>query len=108
MKSARAAAATIDRCLTDSERRVDAKSLSVYEDLWHRDVAPRMRSRLMLTRLLYLAPNERYDRLMRDLRQTDDNTLEQANQGEKSAMMKLLHLDDLPLLAKFAQERIGS
>ncbi|TKX76548.1 NAD(P)/FAD-dependent oxidoreductase, partial [Halorubrum sp. SD626R] len=65
MKSARAAAATVDRCLTDSERRLDAESLAVYERLWHRDVAPRMKARLMLTRLLYLAPNERYDRFMR-------------------------------------------
>jgi digeranylgeranylglycerophospholipid reductase len=108
MKSARAAAATIDRCLTDSKRRLDAESLAVYERLWHRDVAPRMRARLMLTRLLYLAPNERYDRFMEDLRRTDDNTLEKANQGDKSAMAKLLHLDDLPLLAKFARERFGS
>ncbi|SFR39222.1 MULTISPECIES: digeranylgeranylglycerophospholipid reductase [Halorubrum] len=106
MKSARAAAATVDRCLTDSERRVDAESLAVYERLWHRDVAPRMRSRLMLTRLLYLAPNERYDRLMRDLRQADENTLEKANRGDKTAMAKLLHLDDVPLLAKFARERV--
>ncbi|WP_049984210.1 digeranylgeranylglycerophospholipid reductase [Halorubrum sp. BV1] len=104
MKSARAAAATVDRCLTDSERRLDAESLAVYERLWHRDVAPRMKARLMLTRLLYLAPNERYDRFMRDLRATDENTLEKANQGDTAAMAKLLHLDDLPLLATFARE----
>ncbi|WP_144919988.1 digeranylgeranylglycerophospholipid reductase [Halorubrum salsamenti] len=107
MKSARAAAATVDRCLTDSERRLDADSLAVYERLWHRDVAPRMKSRLMLTRLLYLAPNERYDRFMRDLRRADENTLEKANQGEKAAMAKLLHLDDVPLLAKFAREQLS-
>jgi len=108
MKSARAAAATVDRCLTDSKRRLDAESLAVYERLWHRDVAPRMKSRLMLTRLLYLAPNERYDRFMRDLRKTEENTLEKANQGEKASMAKLLHLDDIPLLAKFAREQLGS
>ncbi len=108
MKSARAAAATIDRCLTDSKRRLDAESLAVYERLWHRDVAPRMKSRLMLTRLLYLAPNERYDQFMRDLQRTEENTLEKANQGEKSSMAKLLHLSDLPLLAKFAREQLGS
>jgi len=62
----------------------------------------------MLTRLLYLAPNERYDRFMEDLRRTDDNTLEKANQGDKTAMAKLLHFDDLPLLAKFARERLAS
>ncbi|ELZ36956.1 FAD dependent oxidoreductase [Halorubrum saccharovorum DSM 1137] len=107
MKSARAAAATVDRCLTDSERRLDAESLAVYERLWHRDVAPRMKSRLMLTRLLYLAPNERYDRFMRDLRRADENTLEKANRGEKASMAKLLHLDDVPLLAKFAREQLS-
>ncbi|MDZ5813099.1 NAD(P)/FAD-dependent oxidoreductase, partial [Halorubrum sp. AD140] len=41
------------------------------------------------------------------LRRTDDNILEEANQGDKAAMTKLLHLDDLPLLAKFARERFG-
>jgi digeranylgeranylglycerophospholipid reductase len=107
MKSARAAAATVDRCLTDSERRVDAESLAVYETLWNRDVAPRAESRLTLTELLYLAPNERYDRLMRDLRETDDDILAKANRGEKAGMARLLHLDDLPLLAKYARERFG-
>ena len=105
MKSARAAAATVDRCLTDSERRTDAESLAVYETLWHRDVAPRARSRLALTELLYLAPNERYDRLMRDLQETDDDILAKANRGEKAGMARLLHLDDVPLLAKYARER---
>ncbi|MEZ3164696.1 digeranylgeranylglycerophospholipid reductase [Halorubrum sp. RMP-47] len=106
MKSARAAAATVDRCLTDSERRTDAESLAVYETLWHRDVAPRATSRLALTELLYLAPNERYDRLMRDLQETDDDILAKANRGEKAGMARLLHLDDVPLLAKYARERI--
>ncbi|SDE91838.1 digeranylgeranylglycerophospholipid reductase [Halorubrum xinjiangense] len=105
MKSARAAAATVDRCLTDSERRIDAESLAVYETLWHRDVAPRAASRLALTELLYLAPNERYDRLMRDLQRTDDDILAKANRGEKAGMARLLHLDDVPLLAKYARER---
>ncbi|MGQ3327883.1 MULTISPECIES: digeranylgeranylglycerophospholipid reductase [Halorubrum] len=108
MKSARAAAATVDRCLTDSERRLDAESLAVYERLWHRDVAPRMKARLMLTRLLYLAPNERYDQFMRDLQRAEENTLEKANRGQKASMAKLLHLSDLPLLTKFAREQLGT
>ncbi len=107
MKSARAAAATIDRCLTDADRPTDAESLSIYEGLWHEEVAPRMNARLMLTELLYLAPNDRYDRLMRDLRRADDDTLARANQGEKRAMAKLIHLDDLPLLTKYARERLA-
>ena len=107
MKSARAAAATIDRCLTDADRPTDADSLALYDQLWHEEVAPRMNARLLLTELLYLAPNERYDRLMRDLRQTDDDTLAKANRGEKRAMAKLIHLDDLPLLAKYARERLA-
>ena len=107
MKSARAAAATVDRCLTDSERRLDAESLAVYETLWHRDVAPRAESRLALTELLYLAPNERYDRLLRDLQETDDDILAKANRGEKAGMARLLHLGDIPLLAEYARERFG-
>ena len=108
MKSARAAAATVDRCLTDSERRIDAESLAVYETLWHRDVAPRAKSRLALTELLYLAPNERYDRLLRDLQETDDDILAKANRGEKAGMARLLHLNDVPLLAKYARERLNA
>jgi len=106
MKSARAAAAAIDRCLTAEDRPTDAESLEIYDMLWHRDVAPRMNARLMLTELLYLAPNERYDRLMRDLRRTDEDTLAKANQGEKRSMAKLIHLGDLPLLTKYARERL--
>ncbi len=108
MKSARAAAVTIDRCLTDSDRPTDADGLSMYDELWHEEVAPRMNARLLLTELLYLAPNERYDRLMADLRRTDDDTLERVNEGEKRAMARLVHLDDLPLLTKYVRERVGS
>ena len=108
MKSARAAAMTIDRCLTDADQPTDAESLALYDQLWHEDVAPRMNSRLLLTELLYLAPNERYDRLMRDLRRTDDDTLAAVNQGDKRAMAKVIHLDDLPLLGKYLRKRMAS
>ena len=106
MKSARAAAVTIDQCLTDSERPTDAEHLATYEDLWHEQVAPRMKKRLVLTNLLYLAPNERYDRFMRDLQSTDDGVLAEANRGNKRAMAKLLHASDIPLLARYAREHL--
>ncbi len=106
MKSGRVAAVAIDRCLTDSNRPTDAESLAIYDELWHEEVAPRMKQRLMLTELLYLAPNERYDRFMRDLRRTDEDVLAEANRGNKLAMRKLLHLDDLPLLRKYAREHL--
>jgi digeranylgeranylglycerophospholipid reductase len=108
MQSGRAAAITADRCFTDSARDTSAESMSVYDDLWHSRVAPKMRSRLLLTQLLYLAPNERYDTLMRDLRRKPEDILAKANNGDKRAMTKLLHLDDLPLLVRFARERLAT
>ena len=108
MKSARAAAKTIDQCFTHADRPRDAGHLELYDQLWHEEVAPRMNARLLLTELLYLAPNERYDTLMRDLQETPDDLLARANRGEKRAMAKLLHLDDLPLLAKYARQRFAS
>jgi digeranylgeranylglycerophospholipid reductase len=107
MQSGRAAAITVDRCLTANDRDTSAEHMAIYDDLWHTRVAPKMRSRLLLTQLLYLAPNERYDRLMRDLRRADEDTLAKANAGDKVAMSKLLHLDDLPLLTRFARERLA-
>ena len=106
MKSARAAAVTVDQCLTDSEQPTDADSLATYEQLWHERVAPRMKKRLMLTELLYLAPNERYDRFMRDLQSTDDEVLAEVNRGNKRAMAKLIRLTDAPLLARYAREHL--
>ncbi|WP_225333727.1 digeranylgeranylglycerophospholipid reductase [Halomicrobium urmianum] len=105
MKSARAAAATVDACLT-GQRDVSAEAVSVYDDLWHRDVAPRAETRLLMTDLLYLAPNERYDQLMADLRAAADDTLAEVNKGNKLAMRKLLHLDDLPILARYVRQRL--
>ena len=108
MKSARAAAITVDHCLTPDEPDTSAENISVYDELWHEQVAPKMDSRLLMTHLLYYAPNERYDRLMRDLNRMDQDTLAQANQGNKRAIAKLLHLSDLPMLASFAREYYGS
>jgi digeranylgeranylglycerophospholipid reductase len=107
MASGRTAAVTADACLT-GETDTSAAAMSTYDDLWHERVAPRVRSRLLLTRLLYRAPNDRYDRLLRDLRAADDDTLRRANAGEKLAMAKLVHLSDLPLLVRFARDRIAA
>ncbi|MEF8818541.1 MAG: digeranylgeranylglycerophospholipid reductase [Haloferacaceae archaeon] len=103
MQSGRAAAVTADRCLMGGD--TSAEATSVYDDLWHTRVAPNMRTRLAMTRLLYLAENERYDRLIRDLNRLDDATLSAANGGGLRALVRLFHLDDLPLVARFARER---
>jgi digeranylgeranylglycerophospholipid reductase len=108
MRSARAAAVTVDHCLTPSEPDTTAENVSLYDDLWHEEVAPNMDSRLLMTQLLYLVPNERYDRLLRDLGRLDEDTLSKANSGDKLAIARLLHLDDLPLLAEFARRRFGA
>ncbi|MFB6107447.1 MAG: digeranylgeranylglycerophospholipid reductase [Haloplanus sp.] len=106
MKSARAAAITADRCFTHDEPDTSAEAMSVYSKLWHSEVAPRMRERLLMTELLYLAPNERYDTLMADLRAADSDMLAKVNAGNVRAMLRLLHPGDVPLLGKFALERL--
>jgi digeranylgeranylglycerophospholipid reductase len=107
MKSGRAAAITVDDCLSGDEPDTSAERMATYDDLWHSRVAPRPNARLTLTRLLYLAPNDRYDRLMADLRSADDGTLARANAGNKRAMARLLRLSDLPLLGRFVRQRVG-
>jgi digeranylgeranylglycerophospholipid reductase len=106
MKSGRAAAVTADSCLT-SGVDVSEEEVSAYDDLWHDEVAPKVGSRLTMTRLLYLVSNERYDRLMRDLNDADDETLRKANNGSKRAIMKLLHVGDIPTLLKFGRQRVS-
>jgi digeranylgeranylglycerophospholipid reductase len=107
MKSARAAAATADACLTPSEPDTSAEAMEVYDRLWHSEVAPKARTRLLMTELLYLADNDRYDQLMTDLRATDGDTLNAVNSGDKLAARKLLHLSDLSLLAKVVRNHFG-
>jgi digeranylgeranylglycerophospholipid reductase len=107
MQSGRAAATTADRCLTPEDPDTSAEAMAVYNKLWHSEVAPRMRERLLMTELLYLAPNSRYDTLMQDLQNAEENTLAKANAGNLSAMRKLVRLRDVPLLAKFARERLA-
>jgi digeranylgeranylglycerophospholipid reductase len=102
MQSGRAAAATADRCLTGSQRNTSASEMSVYEDLWHSKVAPDMRTRLLMTELLYRASNERYDKLMADLNSLDGDTLQRANRGDVKALLKLLKLEDAPVVGNLA------
>ena len=106
MKSGRAAAVTVDSCLTRSEPNTSAESLSLYDELWHEEVAPDMSSRLLMTDMLYLAPNERYDLLMRDMQSLDHDTLERANEGELPAILRLLRLRDVPLFGRLAKHRL--
>jgi len=108
MESGRAAAITADRCLTPRDPDTSAEAMAIYDELWHSEVAPRVRARLLMTYLLYLAPNERYDRLMADLRRADDDTLSRANNGDPRAVSRLFHFSDLPLVGKFLRQRLGS
>ncbi|MGQ3411178.1 digeranylgeranylglycerophospholipid reductase [Natrinema sp. LN54] len=106
MLSGRAAAATADSVLKHDGVEPTAENLEVYETLWHRDVAPNAKSRLLMTQLLYLAPNDRYDKLMRDLQRLDDDTLAKANKGDTLAIARLLEPGDAPLLVDLAKQRL--
>lgn len=106
MESGRAAAIVADQALTGPVD-TSAGELELYDKLWHQRVAPNIDNRLMLAELLYLADNDRFDRLMDDLNRLPDDTLAEANAGNKRAMMKLLHLEDVPQLLTFAKERMG-
>ncbi|WP_222912718.1 digeranylgeranylglycerophospholipid reductase [Natrinema sp. SYSU A 869] len=103
MKSARAAAMTVDRCLTGSVD-TSTRAMAVYDDLWHEQVASRQERRLMMTKLLYLAPNERYDQLMRDLNEVSGDSLSAINNGSIREIAKLFSPSDLPLLWKYWRE----
>lgn len=107
MKSGRAAAITVDHCLSPKSPDTSAENIAVYEELWHRDVAPGMDARLLMTELMYFAPSARFDRLLRDLDRLDDETLSKVNQGNTLAIAKLLHVRDIPLLLRFAKHRLG-
>jgi digeranylgeranylglycerophospholipid reductase len=107
MKSARAAAVTVDTCLTPETPDTSKKEISMYRQLWHEQVAPRAKDRLLMTELLYFAPNDRYDRLMSDLRKTDVDTIADVNSGNKLAFRHLLHLSDIPMFTKFLRKQIG-
>jgi len=106
MKSGREAAITADRCFMTSDRDTSAEKLAIYDELWHERVAPRMRTRLLMTQLLYLVSNERYDTLIRDLNRVDADALSKANAGSTRGVMKLLHTGDIPTLLRFAKERL--
>jgi digeranylgeranylglycerophospholipid reductase len=108
MESGRAAAVTADHCLTSSSPNTSAAKMELYDQLWNEKVAPRMKPRLLMTEMLYFAPNSRYDTLLRDLKEFDIDTLSKLNDGSKRAIAKLMHLGDIPFLAKFARHRLGN
>lgn len=108
MRSGRAAAITADNCLIHSERDTSAEMMEVYDTFWHNDVAPNARTRLLMTELLYLGTNSRYDALLSDLNRLDDDTLAKVNQGNIRAIASILKPSDAGLLARFARNRLSS
>ncbi|MDZ7747168.1 MAG: digeranylgeranylglycerophospholipid reductase [Halobacteriales archaeon] len=107
MKSGRAAAVTADHCLIGTERDTSAEEISIYDKLWHEQVAPNMSKRLLMTELLYLVDNDRYDRFVRTMRKLPDDTLSSANTGSLRSISRLLELGDLSHLAQLARNRIS-
>jgi digeranylgeranylglycerophospholipid reductase len=106
MKSGRMAAAAADGCLKHGNVEPNAENLAAYDSLWHKQVAPNMKRRLLMTQLLYLADNDRYDQFMADLRRLDDETLARANGGSPLAIAKLFGRGDASLLARFARQQL--
>ncbi|ELY65862.1 digeranylgeranylglycerophospholipid reductase [Natronococcus jeotgali] len=106
MKSGRMAAAAADSCLKHDGVEPTAENLSMYDSLWHKQVAPNAEKRLLMTQLLYLADNERYDEFMRDLDRLDEETLAKANNGNPLGIAKLLGLEDVSLLARLAKRQL--
>lgn len=107
MKSGRAAAITADRYLMTGDPDTSDSNMAVYDTLWHRNVAPQAERRLLMTRLLYLASNERYDRLLGDMNDLGVETLANANKGSLLAIARLIHLDDAPLFGQFVGDRLA-
>jgi digeranylgeranylglycerophospholipid reductase len=107
MKSGRAAAITADRCLMSDRRDTADSNMAVYDTLWHHDVAPKAERRLLMTRLLYLASNERYDRLLGDMNDRGIETLADANEGSLLAIARLIHFDDAPLFGQFLRDQVA-
>jgi digeranylgeranylglycerophospholipid reductase len=107
MKSARAAAITADGALTPDDRDTSAAQLETYDQLWHSEVAPRIRQRLLMTELMYYAPNDRYDRFLSDLANLDMEKLRRANKGKKRALLSLFHPTDVSMLTGFLREQLG-
>jgi digeranylgeranylglycerophospholipid reductase len=107
MQSARAAAITADGVLTPAARDTSAVEMGTYDKLWHTEVAPRIRQRLLMTELMYYAPNDRYDRFLSDLDSLDMDTLRRANKGKKRALVSLFHMRDIPMLTGFLREQLG-
>ncbi|WP_306053280.1 digeranylgeranylglycerophospholipid reductase [Natronococcus wangiae] len=106
MQSGRMAAAAADSCLKHGNVEPNAENLGVYDSLWHTKVAPNAKKRLLMTQLLYLASNDRYDKLMADLGRLDEETLAKANNGNPLAITKLLGVEDASLLARFAKQQL--
>ena len=98
MRSGRAAAAVADRVLTHSDRDTGASEMAIYDQLWHDRVAPKVKTRLFMTELLYRASNERYDHLMDDLSRMSPEDLTEVNQGNKLELAKMLQLGDAKLV----------
>lgn len=108
MKSGRAAAITADRCLTPRESDTSAEAMSAYRTMWCEEVAPAVETRLLMTRMLYEAGNDRYDRFIRDLQRLEGETLADANAGNPLAMWKLIHLTDAPMFVRALRHHYGA
>jgi digeranylgeranylglycerophospholipid reductase len=106
MQSGRAAAITADHCLTTDTRDTSADRMSVYDDLWRERVAPNMSRRLLMTELLYLVPNDRYDRFVETLHRLPGETLSNANTGSLTSIARLLEPGDLKYLSRLARNRL--
>jgi digeranylgeranylglycerophospholipid reductase len=65
-----------------------------------------MSRRLLMTELLYLVPNDRYDRFVETLHRLPGETLSNANTGSLTSIARLLEPGDLKYLSRLARNRL--
>lgn len=105
MRSGRAAATTVDAALKQDD--TSAEAMSMYDELWHSEVAPNQSNRLAMTELLYMGSNDRYDEFMQQLTEMEPGTLGKLNQGDPAAIAKIARPSDVPMFTRFAARKAG-
>ncbi|MDY6779082.1 MAG: hypothetical protein SV760_00735, partial [Halobacteria archaeon] len=103
MKSGRAAAVTVDEALTPDDPDTSAEALGKYEERWDEEVGPERDSRMMVTELMYLMSNERYDAFVEQMDRMDTEALRRLNEGDKATILRMMSVRDIGLIGRWRE-----
>ena len=107
MKSGNLAGITALEALGQDPVDTSEEMMEKYDERWWKEIGENRWERNFMTHMMYRMENDRYDRLIQDMKNADQDALSELNNGNLVEGLRLMETKDIPTILEVGKDRIG-